>query len=116
MQLSEVFCLTADLGLLLGVSKLNERTDAWICEVDKHWTLALNGTDKDVEVNIKDSMGVDKLHPFHMAVFFNGWLAGLMTATGGVICAGEAGNEDNLIKALQNRIAVETLAQEMTAT
>lgn len=115
MNIPVVFDLAVQLGLLLGVEKINTLPGAYICKVDNRWTFAVNGTEKPVAVDLgKDSMGIDELRCFHMAVWFNGWLAGIINPAGGTICAGEAGNEDALIKALNDRIAVERLAKEMS--
>lgn len=110
MQLSVIFTLLVELADALGVKKINELGGAWVCKIDPHWTIALNGTKQKTEVTIEGAMGAT-LEPYQMAVFFNGWLAGLMYPNGGVICAGEAGNEDNLIAALRARIEQETGAR-----
>jgi hypothetical protein len=116
LQLSQVFCLAVDLGLLLGVKNLKDWPEPWICKIDDHWTLAINGSDEEKDVDLgQDSMGITKLKTFQMAIWFNGWLAGILNPVGGIICAGEAGNEDNLIRALEERISIEKLAKQMTA-
>lgn len=114
LNFSQIYCLAVDLGLLLGIENLKDRPDAWVCEVDKRWTFAINGSDGDKSVEINGSMGIDRLEKYQMAVWFNGWLAGILNPVGGIICAGTAGNEDVLIKALEERIAVEKLAKEMS--
>lgn len=44
MNLSQVYCLAVDLGLLLGIENLKDRPDAWVCKVDERWTFAINGS------------------------------------------------------------------------
>lgn len=112
MKLSAVYCLAVDLGLLLGVENLKDYPEPWVCKVDKHWTFAINGSDGPKDVEFGDSsMGITNLKTVEMAVWFNGWLAGILNPFSGIICAGEAGNEDNLIRALEQRIEVEKLAK-----
>lgn len=116
-HLSVVFDHAVTLGLLLDVSDLKNYEGPWICKVDDRWTFAINGLDKPVAVDLGEgSMGIEKLERFHMAIWFNGWLAGIIHPFGGIICAGEAGNEDELIKALEARIGLEKLAKELQPT
>lgn len=115
MKLSQVYCLAVDLGLLLGIENLKDRKDAWVCEVDKRWTFAINGSDGYKKVEIAGSMGIDKLEKYQMAVWFNGWLAGILTPVSGVLCAGAAGNEDELVAALEHRIEVEKLVKDLSS-
>lgn len=114
MKTTVAFNSIVDLAMILGVPALNERTDAWVCKVDDHWTFAVNGTGKEVSVDLgPDSMGIDKLADFHAAIWFNGWLAGIINPVDGTMCSGEAGNEDNFIKAVEERIDAERLAVEL---
>jgi hypothetical protein len=105
MVVSEAFLLAVELSIQLGAENIKDLPGAYVCKVDEHWTFAINGTDRNVEVNIKGSMGIGELEPCHMAIWFNGWLAGLLSPKDGVICAGPAGNEDNFIAALKSRTA-----------
>jgi hypothetical protein len=56
-------------------------------------------------------MGISELEPGLFAVWYNGWLAGILDPFGhGVMAAGAGANEDTLIAALEkykteNRIA-----------
>lgn len=104
MQLSTAFSLVADLAGLLGVSRINKLATHWECRIDEHWQIAVNGTDKPMLAQPEGSMGVT-IEPYHMAVFFNGWLAGLLTPRDGTFVCGAAGNEDAFIAALEKRIA-----------
>ena len=96
----EVLYAAAAYAESIGVSKINELPGAWIAEVDDQWTLAMNGHRNPVAVEPDGCMAVDDLAPFTLAVWFNGWLAGFVTPTGGTIAAGELANEDSFIAAL----------------
>ena len=113
IEITEAFDVVVELAVELGVKGINELEGAWICKIDKHWVVAINGKDKPVAVEIEDSMGCQELQPFEMAIFFNGWLAGLLNPGGGMICAGKAANEDTFIAAVRARIEVEKLAKEL---
>lgn len=106
MSLSVAFCLIADLATLLGVRKINELKGAWECIIDDNWIIAVNGTKQTVESRPEGTMGAD-IPPVHAAVWYNGWLASLMTPSGGCFAAGSAANEDTFIEALTARIKIE---------
>lgn len=114
MVLSEAYCVVVELGLLLGVKDIKDLPGAWVQVIDPHWTIAMNGTNNPVDVDLGEgSMGITNLKPVEMAIWFNGWLAGILTPVDGVICAGEAGNEDNFIRDVKRRIETEKLAKQM---
>ena len=50
---------------------------------DEGWCVVLNATDEPI----------DEVDPFSARVWWNGWLAGLVYARGGMIAAGDAANE-----------------------
>lgn len=108
----EAFDRVVTLAEVLGVTKINELDGAWIEKIDSKWTVAINGKEKPVTVDIPNSMGISDLKPLHMAIFYNGWLAGLLTLTGGTIAAGSGANENSFIKAVETRISVEELSKE----
>lgn len=105
LHVCEIFDLAVELSLAMGFQNINELDGPCVIEIDKRWKFAINGKDKPVEVSIPDSMGIESLEPFHMAIFFNGWLAGLLTPAGGTMCAGEAANEDSFIAAVNSKLS-----------
>jgi len=106
-RLPVVYSLVAELAGQLKVSKINQLPGAWVCQVDRLWVVAANGHREPVRAEPDGCMAAD-LRPFEMAVWFNGWLAGLFTPSDGFVCVGAAGNEDELIRALLARIERET--------
>ena len=65
------------------------------------WEIIINGNKEPVTVK-PEQWGEMSLGPFTMAVFWNGWLAGLITPVAGTIAAHPDGaNEDNLLKSLE---------------
>lgn len=81
----------------------------WERKVDDKWYVAVNGKGEVGKVTPEGSMEID-LQPYYVAVWYNGWLAGLFhPAAGGMIAAGEGANEDTLIAAL-NAATKKTLA------
>lgn len=114
MVLSEAYLVVVELGLLLGVKDVKDLPGPWILIIDPHWTIAMNGKDEPVDVDLGEaSMGMTNLKPYEMAIWFNGWLAGILTPVDGIICHGEAGNEDNFIRDVKRRIETEKIAKQM---
>ena len=106
--LNASFLLTAALADVLKVPPLNTMGKPWMLDVDSAWTFAVNGTkqDHDLQPHNRESMHCT-IKPYHMAVWYNGWLAALMTPFDGTFIAGEAGNEDAFIAALVARLEKE---------
>lgn len=65
------------------------------------WQVCMNGTPETIRVDPPDSMGCDEVPPVHAAIFFNGWLAGVLSPFGGWIAAGEAANEATFTAAME---------------
>jgi hypothetical protein len=78
-----------------GATSISMKEGLWVRKVDEHWIVKCNGKDHDVE----------NIPPFSWSIEFNGWPAGIMSIMGdGILCAGEAGNEENLRKALLDSV------------
>jgi hypothetical protein len=91
-------------GLLLGVKNIKDFEGAWIQKVDDQWIFAVNGKDEALEVRPEGTIGAS-LKFGHAAIWFNGWLAGIITPYSGEFAAGSAANEDSFIAALDAAIA-----------
>jgi hypothetical protein len=77
----------------------------WQGRIDQKWEVAVNASAEQVTVpTTSERMGAD-IPRFHVAVWYNGWLAGLMTPFDGVIAAGEGANEETLLAALEGALA-----------
>ena len=99
-------CLVAELGCALGEAPIR---GIWECRIDDNWYVAVRGVpDGDellsVEVEPQGCMKAE-LRPAEMAVWYNGWLAGLVGGDGGTFAAGEGANEAAFCKALETRLA-----------
>lgn len=87
-------CLLA-FAMYNGATSISMKEGLWKKEVDKTWTIKCNGKTEEVE----------SVPPLSWYIEFNGWPAGVIGLLGdGVLCAGEAGNEENLRTALLNAI------------
>lgn len=98
--ITELAYKLALLAQALGVPPLNQLPGPWRYRIDAQWEVAVNGWQETVNVPMTDDCMGAELPPFHMAVWYNGFLAGLMTPFQGVIAAGEGANEDTLIAAI----------------
>jgi hypothetical protein len=88
----------------LGVAPLNQLPAPWVEKIDEQWTIAINGQETKQRIEPTGAMAAD-VPPYYAAVWYNGWLAGLLTPFDGILAAGEAANEDTLIEAMRRRLA-----------
>lgn len=106
----EAFLLAADLAAALHVRDIKKLPGPWELRIDANWRIAVNGHGHEIRVAPAECMEVT-IPPFAMAVWWNGWLAGLLTPFAGTIVAhpsGQGASEDALILALQ--AAIESVA------
>jgi hypothetical protein len=94
MQISEAFDVVAELALALGVRNIGSLPGLWTCDIDEHWRVSLNGHKEEI----------DKVPPYHCAVEWNGFPAGLFSPAGGIIAAGAVANEQAFIEACKARL------------
>lgn len=97
---SVAFMAATDLALALGAERIDRLPGAWVHSVDGNWTIAINGHGKAVQCEPLDCVAID-IPPFHMAVWWNGFIAGLLTPFTGTLAAGDLANEDTFIAALK---------------
>lgn len=85
----------------LSVENISARPDAWQQRIDDRWYVAINGTGSDAEVTPDGGGMASTIPPYHFAVWYNGWLAGLFSANGGAFAAGIAANEATFAEAVE---------------
>lgn len=95
--LSEAFCEVAALAERLGIKNIASHGRPWVHKIDDSWVLAINGTKEPQECRPEGTMGAD-IQPFHMAVWYNGWLAALLNPYEGVFLNG---SENDFIAAVK---------------
>jgi len=96
----EIFPAICDLHEAEGLPPLNV-LGVWQRPLPGGWYMAMNGSKADVEVTPPDGMSA-RVPPYHAALWFNGWLAGLVhPLEGGFLAAGSAGNKETLLAALR---------------
>ena len=96
---SAAFMAVADLCIALGGAPLHKHEGCWEHQVDEHWWIAVNGHPEPRLMQKHPEL--QPVQPFHAFIEWNGWPAGIMTAYGGVIAAGECANEETFIAALR---------------
>jgi len=74
----------------------------WVKNVG-NWTLALHGKDENQEFEPEGCMPVS-VERGELVVWWNGFLAGIITPFGGVIAAGSMANEEKLIADLTEEL------------
>lgn len=100
IQLPEAFSVIVDLAMHDDIESINELEGCWHRRIDDRWYIAVNGHDEPIKVEPHEMMGAT-VPPFEAAIFYNGWLAGLVGPSGGAIAHGEAANEDSFIQAVR---------------
>lgn len=104
-MIGEAFALIAELALALGARAINQLPGCWEHKVDERWTVAVNPHSRAIKSEPAGTMGAD-VPPFTAAVWWHGWLAGLLTPAGGAIAAHpEGANEDRFIADLRAALA-----------
>lgn len=99
-----VFMEIANLVLARKQHPVNQYESPLRVPVDDHWEIWVNGqtTPRRIANAPESTMAHDcEVPAFSAAVFFNGWLAGLVDPYGGVIAGGSGANEDTLLDALR---------------
>lgn len=109
----EAFSVIADLAAALDVHDISQLPGAWEYRVDDNWRIAVNGHTTELSVAPAGCMEVT-IPQFAAVVWWNGWLAGLLTPYGGTIVqhpSGEGASEDALIAALRKATTEAAAAQ-----
>jgi hypothetical protein len=91
----EAFALIVELCMALGHENISTLPGLLRVDIDANWSVAVNG----------HKAIVDLVPGYHVAISYNGFPAGLLNPSDGMIVAGEAANEDALIAALRARLA-----------
>ena len=107
--LSEAFCAIVMLAKHDGVKAINELPGCWHRQFGA-WAIWVNGHQVSTPGGPRGTVPVE---PFETYIEFNGWPAGIVTATGGVIAGGSVANEDSFIAAIEAEIGrLDALARD----
>jgi hypothetical protein len=90
--ITEVYAKAGEWLFQRGLRNLKDSPGLYRARIDKQWEIKVNAHGTEIE----------SVPPYHFAFEFNGWPAGIVGATGGVIAAGEAANEETLLKAIED--------------
>lgn len=103
--MSEAFMKTIEVLEKEGHNSLTELPDKiWIKKLDDNWTFAIHANkDEKREIEPEGCMKCDA-KAGELIVWWNGWIAGILTPFNGVLAAGELANENTFIEALDRAI------------
>ena len=93
-----------DLTAAYHVNDRTSTTSIWKCAVDDHWYVVANAQLDPIHVAPKGGAEV-AVPPWHFAIWFNGFPAGLLSANGGEFATGELANSTTFIQAIRQHIA-----------
>lgn len=96
---SEAFLAMAQMLTRRGRAPVKDKV---VTEKVGRWTVVMNGKLERVSVEPEGTLGCDNIPACHAAIFYNGWLAGLLSPAGGWIAAGEAADESTFIEAMSS--------------
>lgn len=94
------FAAVVEYAERLGVVNANRLPGAWTQRVDDRWHIAFNAHDFPVEAKPEGCMECT-IAPYTCAVWYNGWLTGMMTAFEGHIGFGTGATEEEFIAAIR---------------
>ncbi len=89
MRFSEAFAALVDLAVARGHRDLAKHDGLLHLDIDSAWSADING----------HSRTVDNVPLYHARLTFNGWPAGIIGPSDGIIAEGAAANEDAFILA-----------------
>lgn len=113
-QLCAIIVPLLELTQAHNVTNIKDLPGAWEIAVDEKWYVACNGQDEQISVEPAGTMGA-KIPPYHFAVWYNGWLAGLFHPYGGVFAAGTGANEETFTAAVRKHIDALPPMETMTS-
>jgi hypothetical protein len=100
-------------GIMQFITRLFEAHDlhdicnlpgAAVIKIDDTWCVAANGHKEEIKVKPEGMMSI-KIPPFHFAVWYHGWFAGLLHPYyGGPFAAGSEANEESFKTAVSAHI------------
>ena len=92
-----------DYALSAGHGNIKDIEGCLILVIDDDWTIALNGHNQTTDAAPDGAMKCP-VPPFHVAVWWHGWLAGIVGPGDGDFAAGSGANEDSFIAAIDSAI------------
>ena len=105
----DLFNAFDDLRQADGVPGLSNLPGPWVRQIDGNWTLVINGHREPREALVPAGTGTPiTVKPFHAALFWRGWPAGVLTPMGGVMAGHpdhDGANAAHLLRAIRAAIA-----------
>lgn len=88
----------------LGIKNLSDQNEVWSYKVDSFWTVAINPCEKARVAEPPDCMRLN-IAPFEFVVWYNGFVAGIFSATGdGLFASGSGANISEFTQAIDRHI------------
>jgi hypothetical protein len=96
VDVPDAFFQLAELAFAVGAAPMNQYPGCWEHDVDENWHVSVNAHKEEKAGGPDPRIDVP---PFHAAIFWRGWFAGLLSPYGGVLAAHPDGaNEERFIK------------------
>ena len=103
---NELFEAVYQLAQAHNISNLSAQSAPWVQVINGAWTIAVNGLSVSVDVQPTPSHMKITLRPYMIAVWCNGWLAGMFNpSVGGEFAAGDSASPKAFMAAIRAAIA-----------
>ena len=99
----EIYAKAIEYAISIGFENIKDLKGCHVLAIDDHWTIAINGHSDATRAAPDGAMGCS-VPPYHVGVWWHGWLAGIVGPGGGEFAAGSGANEDSFIEAIDSAI------------
>lgn len=109
--ITEVFAKIAELAHVLNVTNIKDLPGCWQPALPDPWKLAVNGHEEAMSAGDEEHI-IIRIPPYEAAVWYNGWLAGLISPLEGVILSGinpEGGCSEEVLIAVLDQAIVQAM-------
>jgi hypothetical protein len=99
----EIYAKAMGYAISTGAENIKDIEGCHILVIDDHWTVAINGHNEITKAAPDGAMECS-VPPYHVCVWWHGWIAGIVGPGGGEFAAGSGANEDSFIAAVDSAV------------
>jgi hypothetical protein len=103
-SINSIVIKLADLARALGHCPINQQPGAWVCDLDDHWRIAVNGHSQPVTLPRDALFSGSQLSPGTCLAWYNGFLAANFDPYDGFFAYGSEANPARFMAAIDSLI------------